>query len=415
MEKFHITKGKPKAILIDVIDLQTPKEEAQKRLEELECLTTTYGGIVVVKTIQKRGLPDYATYIGKGKVDEIIEIAKEKSVEILVINNLLKPKQLFELNERFRKAKLKTEAWDRIDLILKIFSKHAKSTEAKLQIDLAKIHHMGPRIFNMGIELSQQSGAIGLRSGQGETNIELMKRHLRKQEQNILKKLEHYQLIREGHRKRRKRMYFKTAAIVGYTNAGKSLLLNSLTHKGAYVADQLFATLDTRIGKLYIQESHREVLISDTIGFIRDLPPELIQSFKSTLAETIDADLILHVIDINDLEIYKKIEVVEVILDQLGLKDKPKIYVFNKIDLVSKDEKKEKSDTEKSPEEKIGILKAGPQAADLLGWQKKEDPAKKKVNFKYLKIKYKLFTPVFVSAQEKTNLDELIEKIDKAL
>ncbi len=398
--------------MIDVVDLETPKEEAFKRLAELESLVNTYGGIVVIKTMQKRGLPDYETYIGKGKLDEIIQIAREKSVEILIINNLLKPKQLFELNERFRKEKLMTEAWDRIDLILRIFSKHAKSTEAKLQIDLAKIHHMGPRIFNMGIELSQQSGAVGLRSGQGETNIELMKRHLRKQELNILKKLEHYQLIREGHRKRRKRMYFKTAAIVGYTNAGKSSLLNAMTRKGAYVADQLFATLDTRVGKLYMPESHREVLISDTIGFIRDLPPELIKAFKSTLAETIDSDLILHVIDVNDPEIHKKIEVVETILDQLGLKDKPKIYVFNKIDLIKEEDISEEEKEEENQYK--GVFKAGPSAAEALGW-KKENKDKNKINIKNLKLKYKPFHPVFVSAYEKTNLNELIEKIDEAL
>lgn len=399
----------PKAILIDVIDSRTSEKEAQNRLEELESLVNTYGGIVVVKTIQKKGIPDYATYIGKGKVNEIIELAREKEAEILVINNLLKPRQLYELNERFRKAKTEIKAWDRVDMILKIFSKHAQSTEAKLQIELASIKHMGPRIFGMGIELSRQAGAMGLRAGAGEANIEMMKRHLQKQELSILKKLKHYEIVHEGHRRRRKRQNFKTVAIVGYTNAGKSSLLNALTRKGAYVADQLFATLSTRVGKLWIPDSRREVLISDTIGFIQDIPPELIKAFKSTLAETVNAELILHVIDINDSQINKNIEVVEEILDQLGLQDKPKIYVFNKIDLVkTEDEDKSKKDI---PREKSSLMKAGPDTAKALGWHTSK--VTKKVSAKSLKRKYRAFSPVFVSAKEKMNLKDLVLKIDE--
>jgi GTP-binding protein HflX len=301
------------------------------------------------------------------------------------------------------------KAWDRVDLILKIFSKHAQSTEAKLQIELASIKHMGPRIFGMGIELSRQAGAMGLRAGAGEANIEMMKRHLQKQELSILKKLKHYEIVHEGHRRRRKRQNFKTVAIVGYTNAGKTSLLNALTRKGAYVADKLFATLSTRVGKLWIPDSRREVLISDTIGFIQDIPPELIKAFKSTLAETVNAELILHVIDINDLQINKNIKVVEEILDQLGLQDKPKIYVFNKIDLVkTEDENEPKEDI---PREKSSLMKAGPDTAKALGWHTSK--VTKKVSTKSLKRKYRAFSSVFVSAKEKTNLKDLIHKIDE--
>ncbi len=417
MKMFENTQ-KLKAILIDVITPEISKEEAMKRLTELENLVNTYGGIVVVKAIQKRGIPDYETYIGKGKVQEIFQLAQEKEAQILVINNILKPKQIFNLDEELRKANMKT--WDRIDLILKIFDKHAKTTEAKLQIELASIRHMGPRIYGMGIELSQQTGAVGLRSGQGETNIELMKRHLKKQELNIIEKLKHYELISQGHRERRKRQNFKTVAIVGYTNAGKSSLLNALTGKDVYIADELFATLDTRVGKLYIQPEQKpaeqykyvpgkEVMISDTIGFIQNLPPELIQAFKSTLAETIESDLILHIIDINDPDLHQKTEVVEEILDQLGLHDKPKLYVFNKVDLLAHRIVFE----EKEIKRESSILKAGVYTAHLLGWtdNKKHKAAAKKVIS--LKRKYKEFSPLFVSAAEKINMDKLIKAIDE--
>ncbi len=427
-----MSKDQTKAILIDVISPETSREEAEKRLAELESLVNTYGGVVVVKAIQKKGLPDYETYIGKGKVEEIFELAKKHDAKLLVVNNILKPKQIYNLNENLRKADVQT--WDRVDLILKIFDKHAKSAEAKLQIQLASIKHMGPRIFNMGVELMQQTGAVGLRSGQGETNIEMMKRHLRTQELNILKKLKHYETINRGHRDRRKRQNLKTVAIVGYTNAGKSSLLKAITGKDVYIADQLFATLDTRIGKLYIPSATapdeyrpgREILISDTIGFIQDLPPSLIQAFKSTLAETVEADLLLHVIDISDPEIEKKIRVIEEILDQLDLHTRPKIYVFNKIDLIDprhlnaghENQLKENLEMElfHEHERPPGMLPAGKHTAHILGWVNKE--ARENAVFiespfsvQHLRDSYSQFAPVFVSANEKTNLQELIEKI----
>lgn len=415
-----------KAILIDVIDPQTSKEDAKKRLDELESLVNTYGGVVIVKSIQKKGVPDYENYVGKGKLSEILQIGEEKKADIVVVNNLLKPRQLYNINEFLRPAEIK--AWDRVDLILKIFAKHAKSTEAMLQIELASIRHMGPRIFDMGIELSRQGGATGLRSGQGESNIEIMKRHLSRQEQSILKKLEHYNTIREGHRNRRKRQNFKTAALVGYTNAGKSSLLNALTGKGAYVANQLFATLDTRVGKLYIQGgeeikdgnyvSGKEVLISDTIGFIQDLPPSLIQAFKSTLAETIDAEMILHVIDVSDTEVHKKIKVVEEILKQLEIDQKRKIYIFNKTDLVNKWELPGAEPMPMDRPEYPGVLKAGEDTSKILGWTANEEYerefAKKNKNSPMeLAKKYKEFHPVFVSAHEKNNLESLIKELEK--
>lgn len=368
----------PRAILIDVIPPRTDTKIAERRLFELESLTNTYGGIVVVKLIQKRALPNYRTYIGPGKIEELIEIAKHEKASLIVVNNLLKPRQMYELNEKLRPHKL--QAWDRVDLILKIFQKHAQTVEAKLQIKLAAIDHMGPRIFGMGMEMMQQVGGVGVRGGQGETNTELMKRHLTKEEERIKKELERVAQTRKLHRDRRERVGLKTVSIVGYTNAGKSSLLNALTRKGAYVANALFATLDTRVGKVLIP-SHipnptsppTPILLSDTIGFIQDLPPQLIQAFRSTLDETVDADLLLHVIDASDPYMSQKIEEVEGVLTQLDLKEAPSIYVFNKTDRVKR------------------LAKSA------------------------LTKRYKDKTPVFVSAAKGIGLEELKAKIGERL
>lgn len=341
---------KPKAILIDVIPDTMDARTAARRMLELESLVGTYGGIIVVKQIQKRGVPDYRTYIGSGKLEELAQIAKNEGAEVLIINNLMKPGQMYNVAEYLRKQKLRMQVWDRVDLILKIFAKHAKTSEAKLQIKLAAIRHMGPRIFGIGQEMMQQAGGTGTRGGQGETNTEMMKRHMFEQEKKTKQDLERLATAREGHRKRRDRVGLKTVSVVGYTNAGKSSLVNALTKKGALVADALFATLDTHIGKLWFPDADpsrsplekgrwghgTDVLISDTIGFIQDLPPKLIDAFRSTLDETVDADLLLHVIDASDPFLHEKIAEVEDVLTKLKVEHTPKIYVFNKIDLMKR-------------------------------------------------------------------------------
>ncbi len=361
-------------VIVDVVSKDVSPKEAFDRLEELENLVNTFGGLVVVKKVQRRGIPDYGTFVGKGKIQEIMEDGKALGAKLVVLNNILKPGQVYRLNEQLRKAKM--EAWDRVDLILKIFSKHAKSAEAKLQIELAAIRHTGPRIFGLGLDLSRQGGGIGT-SGIGETNIERMKRHLKEHEHKVLMKLQHLEKVRTQHREHRARLNLSTAAIVGYTNAGKSSLLQAITKKGAYVANKLFATLDTRIGQLHIaDEKHPQghnVMLSDTIGFIRDLPPSLIKSFKSTLEEAIHADVILHVIDYSDPKMKEKIIIVEDILRDLGLANRKKIFVFNKFDLAS------------------------PFAQNII------------------KEQYQKFSPVFVSAEKKLGLQELKEEIKKQL
>lgn len=369
----------PKVILVDIIPSQTTPEESMARLNELENLLVTFGGFVIIRKIQKRQLPNYQTYIGKGKVDEILEEAIEKKANHIIINNILRPQQIYNLEKRFEKEKI--QVWDRVDLILKIFAKHATTKEAKLQIELASLRHLGPRISKMGLELTRQggggAGGGGARRGQGETNIEIMKRHIAKREQKICSDLKKIEKNHEIQRSNRKNQGFKTVAIVGYTNAGKSCLLKALTKKEVKIKDELFATLDSRIGKLYLPDTQKNCLLSDTIGFIRDLPPDLIHAFHSTLAEVINADLLLHVIDINDFEIKEKIKAVNEVLEMLKCDKKKVIYVFNKIDLLDK----------KDTEERI----------------------------KNHKSQFKNHSSVFVSAEEKINLEELKRVIGGSL
>lgn len=359
-----------KAILIDLIHPRMRPEHSAERLRELEELVNTYGGLVVVKEYQRRFTPHPRTFIGPGKAKELAEEGRVLGAKIIIVNDRLKPRQIYELQEIFKSVKI--EVWDRLGLILKIFAKHAQTTEARLEIELAGIRHMGPRIFGMGLELSRQGGGIGT-SGIGETNIERMKRHLKECERKIVEKIKQYEKVRAGHRQDRRRRGLKTLSVVGYTNAGKTSLLNALTGRHEYVANQLFATLDTRVGELYLPERQGKVLVSDTIGFIKNLPPDLLHAFKSTLSEAIESDLLLHVIDVSDPLMRFKIKVVEDVLCGLGVGKTPKIYVFNKIDLIP------------------GL-----------------DPKK-------LKEKWAEFNPVFVSAEKRIGLEKLVGELDKNL
>lgn len=326
-----------RAILADVIHFSTPKEEALYRMAELEELTKTYGGIAVVQSIQRKAVPDYNTFLGKGKVEELVAHAKSWGATVLILNAVLKPKQIFHLEEALRPVGVRV--WDRIDLILHIFEKHATSAEAKLEIELARIRHMGPRIFNMGEQLGRQRGGTGTRGGSGEGNTEAMKRHLREQERRILDKLGQYSRLRTEQRKNRTRRGQQTVALVGYTNAGKTSLLAALTKKKEKGEDKLFATLDTRVGECFLPDQNKTVLISDTIGFIEGLPPELIKAFTSTLSEAMYADLIVHVADAADEKCARKMGVVDDVLVTLGVETHARLLLFNKIDLLTSEQK----------------------------------------------------------------------------
>ncbi|PCI25414.1 GTPase HflX [Candidatus Peregrinibacteria bacterium] len=360
-----------RVILVDIIDPKLHIKEAHKRLVELEKLVNTYGSCVIVKCIQKKQVPNYKTFIGKGRLEEIMQTAIAEKVDTIILNNILKSGQVFSLQWKFQEHDI--QVWDRTDLILKIFEKHATTSEAKLQIELAAIRHMGPRIYGMGMELSKQGGGgVGMR-GKGETNTEIMKRHLSKQEQSVKKKLAEVMKRQELQMNARKRKGFFSVAIVGYTNAGKSHLLHSLTRKNIYVENELFATLDTRIGKLYLPGRRSTCLISDTIGFIQDLPPKLIQAFASTLNEAVHADVLLHVIDYSDKDKDMKIQVVLDILEQLGATNMPQVFVCNKIDKIEK------------------------------------------LYTKTFAKKFKKYSPVFISALNKDGFDTLLSKIESIL
>ena len=346
---------KIKTIIVDIAQPQTNIEELEHRMSELESLVSTYGGVTIVRKIQRKIVPDYRTFIGSGKLDEIIVLGDELWAELLIIGNIMKPAQIWNINEILRKKKSKMQAWDRVDLILKIFALHAVSPESKLQIELAAIKHMGPRIFGMGMELSRQGGGSKNAKWQGETNTEIMKRHLNEKSEFIREKLRTYERTRSLHRVNRKRKNLSTVGIVGYTNAGKSTFFNLLTQKWVLAQDKLFATLGTSVWKVYLdwldensQQNNEnnqfsyhqwfEILLNDTIGFIQDLPPDLIAAFRSTLEDSLEADILFHVVDAHDPWIEEKIQIVNDTLDKIGASQQ-RFLIYNKIDLMTDEQK----------------------------------------------------------------------------
>ncbi len=339
MEKEYIENVDLKVFVIDIVPKTISVETLNDRMEELDSLVDTYGGLVILKKFQKRDQPNYTTYVWKWKLEEIIVEMERLWAKVLIVWNVLKSSQVYQLNERLRP--IGAEAWDRVDLILKIFAKHSCSVESSLQIELAAIRHMGPRIFGMGMELSKQGWSWwggGAMRWLWETNTERMRRHLKEKKLKIWEKLKEYENMRRLHRDTRRKRWISTVGIVWYTNVGKSSLLNVMTKKWVLVENKLFATLWTNVGKLYVMTNPetgqgKELLLNDTIGFIRDLPPQLIKAFSSTLEDSIESDLLLHVVDASDPFLEEKIDIVNNILDEIGAKQK-RVLVFNKVDLI---------------------------------------------------------------------------------
>lgn len=311
------------------------RSEMEKDITELWQLVETLGNTTVVDVITQHGSITAATYIGTGKTEEVLAYLEAHPVDTVLLNGNLSPGQKFKLMKQFWAVNPNIQVWDRVDLILAIFSKHAKTTEANLQIELARMHHMGPRIFGMGMELSRQGGGIGTR-GIGETNTERMERHWKREIKKVKDTLDKLTQTRRQQMEHRKNLGLKTVSIVGYTNAGKTSLFNLLTHKKHLVENALFATLDSTVGEIYMPSLGKQVVVSDTIGFISNLPPDLIEAFTSTLLESVHADMVLHVIDASDPDIAEKIDVVNKILDQLDIPEEKEVLVFNKADVISR-------------------------------------------------------------------------------
>lgn len=328
-----------KFLLVSLIPQDTTDDETYKDLKELKALVEALGGKVADIVIQRREVHDKGMYIGRGKISEIAHILKDQAIDIVVLNAIVKAGHIFEISNILSKTKRDIKVWDRIDLILEIFAKHANTAEAKLQIELAAMRHMGPRIYGMGEVMSRQGGGIGT-LGVGETNTELMKRHWQKEMKKTKDKLQKLSVDRERQLARRKKVGFQTVSIIGYTNAGKSSLFNKLTRKKTDIQNALFVTLDSSISKIILPKSKDEVLLSDTIGFIKNLPTDLIDAFRSTLLESVHADLLLHVIDITDDDMTRKINAVEEVLKSLDLRNKKRIYIFNKTDAMDGVDKK---------------------------------------------------------------------------
>lgn len=330
--------NKPKFLIVQVIAKQADDVAVTHDLSETEQLIDTFGGVVIDEFIQRREHPDVNFYIGAGKVEELKEVCKTQKIDVVVINGQVKSSQLFRIEKELWAVSTKIMVWDRIDLILNIFDQHASTTESKLQIKLARATHMGPRIYGLGkTELSRQGGGVGTR-GKGETNIEFEKRQIKIDQQKIKQELK--KLLKQKHSRLKKRneLGIGPVALVGYTSAGKTTLFNVLTGKEKEMNRALFTTLDTVVGKLKSPVFDQPILVSDTIGFINNLPPVLIDAFKSTLLESMEAKLLLHVVDVNDQFVLDKIKVVEDILSSLGARQ-PMILVLNKVDLIDEAER----------------------------------------------------------------------------
>lgn len=295
-------------------------------LRELRHLASTAGMHISTTVEGKRHAPDAKFFIGSGKVDELKQMLEAGDVKVVAFNHDLSPSQQRNL-ERFLQARVV----DRTGLILDIFAQRAQSHEGKLQVELAQLEHLSTRLVRGWTHLERQKGGIGVRGGPGETQLELDRRMLRVRVKQLREKLAKLKQQRGMQRRARKRSNLMTVSIVGYTNAGKSTLFNRLTHSGVYVADQLFATLDTTSRKMYLPEAN-PVVISDTVGFIKHLPTTLVEAFGATLEEAAQADLLLHVVDVASTNRDAQIEQVNAVLQEIGASKVPQILVLNQID-----------------------------------------------------------------------------------
>jgi GTP-binding protein HflX len=295
-------------------------------LEELALLARSAGAEPVTTITAKRSSPDAAYFVGSGKADEIAQAAADEGADIVIFNHALSPAQQRNLEKR-----LNVRVLDRTSLILDIFAQRAQSHEGKLQVELAQLQHLATRLIRGWTHLERQKGGIGLR-GPGETQLETDRRLIGERVKQLRVRLSKLRKQHETQRRARGRNKTFSVSLVGYTNAGKSTLFNTLTKAGVYVANQLFATLDTTSRRVYLGEEAGNVVVSDTVGFVRELPHQLVAAFRATLEETIHADLLLHVVDGSSPARMEQIEQVNEVLREIGADHIPQILVWNKID-----------------------------------------------------------------------------------
>ena len=320
-----------KAFLVGVQLPGMTTEEEERSLDELTLLTDTAGSDPVDQELVKRNTIDPATFIGSGKAEELNTLTRALDIDVVVFDQALSPAQ-----QRNLQAIFGCDVVDREAVILDIFAQHATSKVGSIQVELALLRYHLPRLRGKGRALSQQGGGIGTR-GPGETKLETDRRRILARISKLERQLKEAAKHRDTQRKQRKRTQVPQLAIVGYTNAGKSTLLNALTDADVLVEDQLFATLDSTVRKLDLGDG-REAVIADTVGFVRRLPHHLVEAFRSTLAESSEAALLIHVIDATDADPAGQIEAVMEVLAQIGASQLPQIFVFNKIDALAESE-----------------------------------------------------------------------------
>ena len=316
---------------LDADSMDPAERSSEVTMAELEALLETAGGEAAAWTLQNRDTPDPGSFIGSGKVQEVKDLVKAEGCDLVVFDNELSPSQMRVLSES-----LETKVLDRSGLILDIFAGRARTKEGRLQVELAQYQYLLPRLTGMWTHLVRQTASggrspIGTR-GPGETQLETDRRHIRRKIQKLREELEEVRRVRGTQRRQRQKNEVPTVALVGYTNAGKSSLMNALTGAGIQTGDRLFDTLDTTTRRLRLDET-TEVLLSDTVGFIRKLPTQLVEAFKATLEELSYADLILHVIDGSNPDWEDQARVTEGLIRELAVETTPRLEVFNKCDL----------------------------------------------------------------------------------
>ncbi len=374
MGNYYLTEPEQEsAILIGVVNRDQTDRLIDEYLDELAFLVETAGAVTVKRFTQHLDAPNSVTFVGSGKLEEIRKFVEEEEIDLIVFDDELSPTQLRNIEKVFNKRVL-----DRTNLILDIFAKRARTAHAKVQVELAQYQYLLPRLTRMWTHLERQKGGIGLR-GPGETEIETDRRIIRDKIARLKGQLEKIDKQVSTQRKNRGKMV--RAALVGYTNVGKSTIMNILSKSDVFAENKLFATLDTTVRKVVV--GNLPFLLGDTVGFIRKLPHHLVESFKSTLDEVREADLLIHVVDISHSSFADQLKVVEETISELGGSEKPLIMVFNKIDAFSYEPK---DDDDLTPKNKENYSLEDLQQT----WMNQDNKSS-----------------IFISAKNKTNLDAL--------